>query len=115
MTFCQDRVDRSNPHEIIPISFDMKAILKEKYYSIVSESKYLVQTCSQVRQRNKVTRSTWCRQRCRSLYKTRMDKSQRLKEKSRLEQDREDPRREVDIPIQAQSQVQSNRKDYVKQ
>ena len=29
----RQRVDKSNPHEIIPISFDMKAILKEKYYS----------------------------------------------------------------------------------
>ena len=25
------RIDKSNPHEIIPISFDMKAILKDKY------------------------------------------------------------------------------------
>ena len=32
------RVDTSNPHEIICISFDMKAILKEKYYGIVNGS-----------------------------------------------------------------------------
>ena len=44
-------VDRSNPHEIIPILFDMKPTLKEKYYSLVNESKYLVQTCSQVQDR----------------------------------------------------------------
>ena len=63
----RQRVDRSNPHEIIPISFGMKAILKEKYYRIVNESKYLVQThITSQRQRNKVTRSTQCRQRCRS-------------------------------------------------
>ena len=42
-------------------------------------------------------------------------KSQKSIEKSRLEQDREDPRREIDTPIQTQSQVQSNREDYVKQ
>ena len=30
----RQRVDRSNPHEIIPISFDMKAILKDKYYHV---------------------------------------------------------------------------------
>ena len=45
----RQRIDKSNPHEIIPISFDMKAILKEKYYSIVNESRYLVQTHSQVK------------------------------------------------------------------
>ena len=27
----RQRVDRNNPHQIIPISFDMKAVLKEKY------------------------------------------------------------------------------------
>ena len=37
--------DKSDPHEIIPISFDMKAILNEKYYKTEEEnSKYLVQT-----------------------------------------------------------------------
>ena len=28
----RQEIDRSDPHEIIPISFDMKAILNEKYY-----------------------------------------------------------------------------------
>ena len=42
--------DISNPHEIIPISFDMKAILNDKYYNVEEEeSKYLVQTCSQTK------------------------------------------------------------------
>ena len=27
----RQRVDKCNPHEVIPISFDMKAILKERY------------------------------------------------------------------------------------
>ena len=44
-----------------------------------------------------------------------MRKSQKLIEKSGLEQDREDPRREVNTPIEAQPQVQSNREDYVKE
>ena len=26
----KQRVDKSNPHEVIPVSFDMKAILKKK-------------------------------------------------------------------------------------
>ena len=38
-------IDKSNPHEIIPISFDMKAILKDRYYNVGNESRYLVQTC----------------------------------------------------------------------
>ena len=37
-------IDKSNPHEIIPISFDMKAILKDRYYNIGNESRYLVQS-----------------------------------------------------------------------
>ena len=42
--------DKSNPHEIIPISFDMKAILNDKYYNVEEkESKYLVQKCSQTK------------------------------------------------------------------
>ena len=34
------RVYRSNPHEIIHISFDMKAILKDKYYNAGIDSTY---------------------------------------------------------------------------
>ena len=45
----RQRIDRSNPHEIIPISFDMKAVLKDKYYNVGKESKYLVHTCSQIK------------------------------------------------------------------
>ena len=40
----RQEIDKSDPHEIIPISFDMKAILNEKYYKIEEEGKYLVQT-----------------------------------------------------------------------
>ena len=42
----RQRIDKNDPHEIIPISFDMKAILNDKYYNVEEESKYLVQTCS---------------------------------------------------------------------
>ena len=45
----RQRVDQSNPHEIIPISFDMKVILKERYYNIGNDSRYLVQICSQAK------------------------------------------------------------------
>ena len=36
--------DNSNTHEIIPISFDMQALLKDRYYNIGSDNKYLIQT-----------------------------------------------------------------------
>ena len=41
------RVDRSNPHEFISISFDMKAILNDKYYNVGKENRYLVKTWSE--------------------------------------------------------------------
>ena len=48
----RQEIDKSDLHEIIPISFDMKAILNEKYYKIEEEiGKYLVQTCSQAKDR----------------------------------------------------------------
>ena len=41
----RQEIDKSDLHEIIPISFDMKAILNEGYYKLEEEnSKYVVQT-----------------------------------------------------------------------
>ena len=46
----RQEIDKSDPHEIIPISFDMKAILNDRYYNVEEEeSKYLVQTHSQTK------------------------------------------------------------------
>ena len=45
----RQETDESDPHEIIPISFDMKAILNDNYYNVGQESKYLVQTHSQTK------------------------------------------------------------------
>ena len=41
--------DNSNPHEIIPISFNMYNALYETYYRIEMIDQYLVQTCSQTK------------------------------------------------------------------
>ena len=41
--------DTSNPHEIVPISFNMYNTLYETFYRIESMDKYLVQTCSQTK------------------------------------------------------------------
>ena len=38
-----------NPDEIIPISFDMQATLKDRYYNIGSDNKYLIQMHSQAK------------------------------------------------------------------
>ena len=41
----RQEMDEGDPHEIIPISFDMKAILNDRYYAVEEEkSIYLVQT-----------------------------------------------------------------------
>ena len=47
----RQRMDNSNPHEIIPISFDMQAILRNRYYNVgkEKESRYLVQPWSQAK------------------------------------------------------------------
>ena len=41
--------DTSNPHEIIPVSFNMYNTLYETYYRIEMTDQYLVQTCSQIK------------------------------------------------------------------
>ena len=41
--------DNSNPHEIIPISFNMYQVLYENYYNIGNTENYLVQTQSQTK------------------------------------------------------------------
>ena len=48
----RQRTDSNNPHEIMPISFNMQAILKDRYYSVEEqkeESRYLVQIRSQAK------------------------------------------------------------------
>ena len=48
----RQEIGKSDLHEIIPISFDMKAILNEKCYKMEEEnSKYLVQMQSQAKER----------------------------------------------------------------
>ena len=46
----RQEIDKSNPHEIIPIFFDMETILNDKYYKVEEEKgKYLVQMQSQIK------------------------------------------------------------------
>ena len=41
--------DDSDPHDIIPISFNMHNTLHEKYYNIETKDRYLVQMHSQTK------------------------------------------------------------------
>ena len=48
----RQKIDDSNPHEIILISFSMRDVLQEKYYNfsnMTEDDKYLVQTRSQAK------------------------------------------------------------------
>ena len=113
----RQRIDKSNPYEIIPISFDMEAILKEKYYNVGNETKYLVQTCAQVKDNGiKLPEVHGVDKGVDPNLKPEWigRKAQNLIEKSRLEHDREDP--SGDTPVQEQMQVieESNiRKQFV--
>ena len=72
----------------------MRAILKDKYYNVGKESKYLVQTRSQIKDRGiKLPEVHRAEKGVDPDLKPEriMRKSQKLAEKSRLEQDRENP------------------------
>ena len=45
--FWLDKHHDSNPHEVIPISFNMYNVLYETYYRVETKDQYLVQTWSQ--------------------------------------------------------------------
>ena len=98
----RQRIERSNPHEIIPISFDMKAILNDKYYNVGKENRYLVQTHSQSKDTGiKVPEVHGAEKGIDPDLKSELivRKSQKLAVKPRLEQNRVDP------SVQRQTQV----------
>ena len=48
--FQKKKVDDSNPCEIIPISFSLRTVLQDKYYSLEGESeRYMIQTRLQMK------------------------------------------------------------------
>ena len=49
--FSRQHGDDSNPHEIIPISFNMGKILKQNYKNYTKDT-FLVQTRSQIKTKN---------------------------------------------------------------
>ena len=83
--------DKSNPHKIIPILFEMKAILSDKCYNVKEEeNKYLVHTYTQTKSSGiKIPEVHGTKKgvdpNLRQEWIVR--KSQKLAEKSRIEQD----------------------------
>ena len=94
----RQEIDKSFPHEIIPISFDMKTILNDRYYKVEEEKgKYLVQTRSQTKDSGiKVPEVHGTKKgldpNLRQEWLVR--KSQKLVEKSRIEKEGIDPSRQ---------------------
>ena len=90
----RQEIDKSDPHEIIPISFVMKTILNDRYYNVEEEeSKYLVQTQSQTKDSGiKVPEVHGIKKgvdpHLRPEWLVR--KSQKLAERSRIEQKKAD-------------------------
>ena len=90
----RQRIDGSIPHEIILISFDMKAILNDKYYNVGKKNRYLVQTRSQSKDTGvKLPEVHGAEKGIDPGLKPEwiVRKSQTLAVKPRLEQDRVDP------------------------
>ena len=101
--------DNSNPHEIMPISFNMKAILKDRYYNIVNDSRYLAQTHSQAKDSGIKLPEVHSVDKGINPYikpERRILKSQNPVNKPKLGQAREGLRREMKAPTQVQLQSQ---------
>ena len=101
--------DNSNPHEIIPISFDMQAILKDRYYNIGSDCRHLMQIHSQVKASGiKLPEVHGVDTGINPEIKPERQilKSQNPANKPKLGQSREGLRREMKASTQVQLQVQ---------
>ena len=106
----------SNPHKIIPISFDMKAILKYRYYNIGHDSKYLIHTHSQTKASGvKLSEVHGVNKGINPDVKPerQVPKSQKSADKPKLGQGREGLRREMKVPTQVQSQVQFKEENQI--
>ena len=125
----RQEIYKSNPHEIIPISFDMKTILNDKYYKVEEEKgKYLVQTRSQTKDSGiKIPEVHGSKKgldpNLRPEWLVR--KSQKLVKKSRIEKEGIDPSRQgsqiIDQISTGQRQeirkpnIEQNRENVLKQ
>ena len=63
--------DDSDPHDIIPISFNMHNTLHEKYYNIeMNRMIFSTDAFADKIKQNKVTRSPWCEENLRYKFIT---------------------------------------------
>ena len=91
----RQEIDESNPDEIIPISFDMKTILNDRYYKVEEEKgKYLVQTRSQTKDSGIKVHGTKKGLDPNLRPEWLVRKSQKLVVKSRIEKEGIDPSRQ---------------------
>ena len=113
--------DSSSPCEIIPISFDMKAILKDRYYNIGNDSKYLIQMHSQAQasgmklpEVHNVDKGINPNIKPERLVQKYLNTAIQPN-KPRLGQGSKGLRRETSVPTQAQFQVQSKNESQTKE
>ena len=124
----QQRTDNSNPHEIMSISFDMQAILRDRYYNVgqENESRYLIQTHAQSksnginlpavhRVNTGVDTSAKPEKQILKPIKLATESNPQVQSKSRLGQGRAGLRRKVKIPVQIKTQIQTSGVDQVKE
>ena len=122
----RQRMEDSNPHEIIPISFDMQAVLKDGYYDVgqKKESRYLIQTRSQDKPSGiklpdihgvdkGVDPSVKLEKQI--LKPTKLATEPNAQSKPRLGQGRAGLRRKIKIPVQTQPQIQTSGVNQVKE
>ena len=111
----RQRTDNSNPHEIIPISFDMQAILKDSYYNIGNDSKYLIQMQSQAKASGMKLPKVYSEDKGvdpnvkpeRQIQKIPKPTTQSIHQsKPRLGQGRAGPKRKMKAPIQVELQLE---------
>ena len=118
------RTDNSNPHQIIPIAFDMHTILKDRYYNIGNDSRYLVQMQSQakasgiklleVHSVDKVVDPNVKPER-QILKCPNLTTQPNVQNRPRLWQGRAGLRRKMKAPIQVQTQVQPRDVSQIKE
>ena len=124
----RQRTDNSNPHEIIPLSFDMQAILRDRYYYIEQEkeSKYLVQTWPQAKTSGiklpevhgvdkGVDPNVKPEKQILKPFKLRMESNPQVQSKSRLGLGRAGLRRKLKNAVQTQTQILTSGVDQVKE
>ena len=124
----RQRTEDRNIHEIIPISFGMQAILRDRYYNVgqEKESRYLIQTWSQPKSSGikllavhgvvkGVDPSVKPEKQILKPIKLAMKPNPQVQSKSRLGQSRAGLRRKMKIPVQIQTQIQTSGVDQVKE